>query len=216
MSMVSRVALVIAAFAVSGVAATSIAARQPPSGTAMYVVRPDPRLCPSPMCGGYWVAIANGARTRCADDLRYPRCYVARAVDTKGRGTSVVESALVRGALDLGRDDLAELIVRAVYAPAGAAPPVGGYYRVRDTGTRCVRAPCYSYRVTPVNASTRATVADVDLSAARVIASEVDRAEAALQSKDGLYARGLFVRGDEGERLFRATRLWLRAPLPRA
>jgi hypothetical protein len=56
----------------------------------------------------------------------------------------------------------------------------------------------------------------VDLSAARATARELDRADAALHMKDGLYARGLFVRGDEGERMFRATRLYLKVPLPRA
>ena len=54
-------------------------------------------------CGGYWVAIANGARTRCADGLRHARCYVARAVDAKGHPLGdIAEGALVRGAIDAG------------------------------------------------------------------------------------------------------------------
>lgn len=216
--MASRVGLAgLLLLALCGTVATTAVARQPPTGTAMYVVRHDPRLCPSPLCGGYWVAIANGARTRCVDGLRHPRCYVAEAARANGDPVGrIAEEALVRGAMDLGRDDLGELVVSAVYAPAGRAPVRGGYYRVRDTGIRCVRAPCFSYRVTQVNGSTRTTVSGVDISAARVTASELDRADAALQTRDGLYARGLFVRGDEGERVFRATRLFLRTPLPRA
>ncbi len=54
--MASRVGLVAALVLVSAVVATSTAARQPPTGTAIYVVRVDKRLCPSPLCGGYWVA----------------------------------------------------------------------------------------------------------------------------------------------------------------
>ena len=216
--MASRVGLVgLLLLALCGTVATTAVARQPPTGTAMYVVRHDPRLCPSPLCGGYWVAIANGARTRCVDGLRRPRCYVAEAVRANGDPVgSIAEEALVRGAMDIGRDDLGELVVSAVYAPAGRARVLGGYYRVRDTGIRCVRAPCFSYRVTQVNGSTRTTVSGVDISAARVTASELDRADTALQTKDGLYARGLFIRGDEGERVFRATRLFLRAPPPPA
>ena len=34
--------------------------------------RPDPRMCPSPRCGGYWVALANRARTRCSDGVLRP------------------------------------------------------------------------------------------------------------------------------------------------
>jgi Domain of unknown function (DUF6748) len=216
--MVSRVGLVgLLLLALCGTVATAAVARQPPTGTAMYVVRHDPRLCPSPLCGGYWLAIANGARTRCVDGLRHPRCYIAAAVRANGDPVGdIAEEALVRGAMDLGRDDLGELVVSAVYVPAGRAPLLGGYYRVRDTGIRCVRAPCFSYRVTQVNGSTRTTVSGVDISAARVTASELDRADAALQTKDGIFARGLFVRGDEGERVFRATRLFLRSPQPRA
>ena len=47
----------------------------------MFLVEHDPRLCPSPACGGYWVALANGVRTRCGDGTREKRCYDARAVN---------------------------------------------------------------------------------------------------------------------------------------
>jgi hypothetical protein len=94
----------------------------------MYVVGVDPRLCPSPMCGGYWVTLANAARTHCQDGLRHPRCYVATAVSA-GRTASIAEGALVRGALDIGRNDLGELVATAVYRPAGATAARGGYYR---------------------------------------------------------------------------------------
>jgi hypothetical protein len=195
-----------------------VAPGHPSAGTAVYTVRVDPRLCPSPLCGGYWVALANGARTRCVDGLRHPRCYVAGAVDTKGRslGGGIAEGALVRGTLQAGRDDLGELVAAAVYAPAGSAAGNGGYYRVVDTGIRCVRAPCYSYRATQVNGATSTRISGLDLAAAKVTARELARAETALRTKNGLYALGRFARGDNGGRVFRATRLFLRAPLPHA
>ena len=170
--MVSRAGLVaITLVVLCGVVAASSAGRQPPTGTAVYVVRHDPRLCPSPLCGGYWVAIANGARTRCADGLRRPRCYVADAVRAGGSPVGdIAEEALVRGAMDVGRDDLGELVVSAVYAPAGDAMPSGGFYRVTDTGIRCVRAPCFSYRVTQVNGATGTAVSSLDLEAAQATA----------------------------------------------
>jgi Domain of unknown function (DUF6748) len=214
---ISRVGVAVSVVLLAGVVGTGSAARQPPTGTAMYVVRVDPRLCPSPLCGGYWVALANGARTRCQDGLRRPRCYVASAVGPRGKPLGgIVEGALVRGAIDIGRDDLGELIAHAVYAPAGIAPVSGGYYRVIDTGIVCVRAPCFSYRVTQANGSTRTTVSSVDLAAGGATHAEVARARPALRTKNGLYARGRFGRSDDGGVVFRALRLYLRAPLPRA
>lgn len=214
--MISRVGLVAVAALVAALVGAAAAARQPPTGTAMFVVRHDPRLCPSPLCGGYWVALANGARTRCVDGLRHVRCYAARAVDAKGSPLGdITEGGLVRGAIDLGRDDLGELVVAAAFSPAGSAPPRGGYYRVVDTGIRCVRAPCFSYRATQINGSTGARVSGVDVAAAKVTAKQLARANAALR-KDGLYARGRISTGLDGGRTFHALRLYLRVPLPRA
>ena len=205
------------ALLVALIAVTGSAARQPPVGTAMYVVRPDPRLCPSPRCGGYWVAIANGARTRCADGLRRLRCYVARVVDSHGEALgSVPDGALVRAAIAGGPDGLDLLEAKAVYEVAGTATVSGGYYRMLDTGVRCLRAPCFSFRAGQVNGSTWVTTSSVDLTASGAAPSEIARAQRALGTKDGLYARGRFASTGEGGRVFRALRLYLRAPLPRA
>ena len=214
--MVSRVTL-IAAIVLAAAGMGSADARTPPAGTAMLVVQHDARVCPSPRCGGYWVALANGVRTRCVDGQRQLRCYAARATD-RGRQDigRLAEGSLVRGALDLGRDGLGVLRAHAVYEPAGSARAGGGFYRVLDNGIRCVRAPCFSTTARSVNASTRVTVSSVDLRPARASAAEVRRAEEALATKDGLYARGRFAPTSDGGRVFRALRLYLRAPLPPA
>ena len=195
---------------------------QPPVGTSIYSVQVDPRLCPSPLCGGYWVALANGARTHCADGSSNGRCYVARAVDEHRHPlpVGIPGGALARATLDSfdfdGYGRLGMLVVAAVYAPAGTATLTGGFYRVVDTGIRCVRAPCFSYRATQVNGSTRTTVSSLDLEATQATAAEVARAEAALRTKNGLYARGRFAMGPDGGRVFRPSRLYLRATRPRA
>ena len=218
--MVSRLVIVAAvAVALLGSVAASGSGR-PTTATAVYSVRGDPRLCPSPLCGGYWVALANGVRTRCADGTRNVRCYVARAVDARRRPVSVPNDGLVRGSLeqtafgDFGR--LGVLVVVAVYAPAGTAPVSGGYYVVTDTGVRCIRAPCFSYRVTQANGSTRTLASDVDLQAAQLTAGELARAAAALPTKNGLLARGRFRSTPDCGRVFRPSRVFLRATQPRA
>jgi hypothetical protein len=167
------------------------------------------------------VTITNGVRTRCADGTRSVRCYVARAVDTRGRplAADITEGSLVRGAIEAWRggvEQLDELVVSAVYVPVGKAPVSGGFYRVIDTGIRCVRAPCFSYRSTPINASTRTLVSSVDLAASEATGAELARAQRALRTTNGLYARGRFTRTPDGGTTFRALRIYLRAPLPRA
>jgi hypothetical protein len=103
------------------------------------------------------------------------------------------------------------LLVSAVYAPAGKASVSGGYYRVVDTGIRCVKAPCFSYRATGMNGSTRTRISSIDLSASGATPAEVARAQAALRTTNGLYARGRFARTQDGGIAFRALRLYLRA-----
>jgi hypothetical protein len=188
--------------------------------TAIYSVRGDPRLCPSPLCGGYWVALANGVRTRCADGTRNVRCYVAKAVGARRRSVSVPNDGLVRGSLEQAAfgdfGPLGVLLVVAAYTSAGTTPVSGGYYVVTDTGVRCIRAPCFSYRVTQANGRTRTLASDIDLQAAQLTVGELARATAALQTKNGLLARGRFRSTADGGRVFRPSRVFLRVTQPRA
>jgi hypothetical protein len=163
------------------------------------------------MCGGYWVALANAARTRCADGIRRPRCYAARAFAAGGVAMGdIPEEWLVRGSLDVGRDDLGELVVSGVYAPAGKPKLGGGFYRVFDNEIRCVRAPCFSTTAIRVNGSTRTTVSDVDLAASGANPAVIRRAEAALATLAGLYVRGRIAKSPGGGRVLRALRLYIR------
>ena len=219
--MVSRVGL-IAILVAAGIAVPGAAARTPPTGTAMFLVEHDPRLCPSPLCGGYWAWMANGVRTRCGNGQQQTRCYAASAVDRYGRPyvNETPGGSLIRGAIELGQRVgdriLDQLRVYAVYAPAGTAAVSGGYFRVVDTGIRCIRAPCFSYRAGQVNGSSRVAISEVDLQASGASAGAIERAQAALRTKDGVYARGRFATTPDGGRVFRALRLYLRAPQPRA
>ena len=101
-----------------------------------YVVYSDPRLCPSPLCGGYWVALANRARTRCSDRKYRPRCYVALAWPAS---RTIHDGALVQGGIAAhevrGFGNLGTLIATDVRNPVGAVAS-GSYYRLRDTGVR--------------------------------------------------------------------------------
>ena len=203
------------ALVLSGAQGATSAAR--PVGSSLYVVQGDPRLCPSPLCGGYWAALANHARTVCHDGARRPRCYVARIVDSNHSPFSkgVPSGALVRAEIESeefeGFGALGVLVAGDVFTPAGRISETGRVFRLVDTGIRCVRAPCFSYRASQVNQSTRTTLSRVDLRAAGATPADVTRAEAALATKEGLLARGSVVPAADGGRVFRATRLYLRS-----
>lgn len=200
------------------------AASGPPPLSArplQFVVRGDPRLCPSPLCGGYWIALANHARTRCHDGLLRPRCYVASAVGEKGRPleAGIPDGALVLAVLGSstygGFGQLGELSVRDMRAPFGDEP-LGTFYRVSDLGIRCIRAPCFSIAAASLNRPSRVTVSDVDLGAASLGADERLRAEAALTTSGGLFAIGHVLRTSQEGRIFRASRVYLKPSQRRA
>lgn len=186
----------------------------PAVGSAQYVVQPDPRLCPSPRCGGYWVTLANRSRTRCADGAVQPRCYVARAVDEKRHPLSgLVAGTLTRAAIEpwsfdgVGR--LGVLVVADIRVPVGN-PTDAPLYRVRDTGIRCVRAPCFFMRARPLSTRSTVTVSDLDLGAARLDADQQLRAAAALETSNGLFLAGRIGRTSDGGRRLLASRVYLR------
>jgi len=199
------------------------AATGPAVGSSYYVVTPDPRLCPSPLCGGYWVSLANHARTRCHDGLLRPRCYVASAISTltrKPMATALPAGALVRGELgartfgDVG--ELGILRVAEAWTPLGRTTASGQFYRLQDSGIRCIRAPCYWLRATRLNSGSKSTGSDLDLTATGASQGELDRVQAALRSPSGLLAVGRFVAAADGGRVFQATRVCVRAKQPRA
>ena len=216
--MLVRPGMLIALVAVlAGLAGAAPAASNPPAAASYFVVRPDPRLCPSPLCGGYWVSLANHARTRCHDGLRRPRCYVASAVgvDRHPLKANPADGAIVRAAIESwtfgGFGQLGILVVINVFAPAGRAPESGRFFRVAGTGIRCVRTPCFALRASRLNRSSRATLSGIDIGTARTGPDELERVEAALDTKNGVLARGSVVSASDGGRIFRATRFFLRS-----
>jgi len=206
-------------------AATASATALPPPfpvAQSIYVVRPDPRLCPSPLCGGYWVSRANHSRTRCHDGLLRPRCYVAIALDQMSRRqltTGLPENALVRAVIGSwtfgGLGELGAVFVAEIWKPVGSTPPTGDFFRVRDLGVRCVRAPCFSMRAWQINRTFRITVSDLDLRPAKPAPEELARAEAALTTPEGLLVSGRVDRTSQSGRLLRATQIFLRIATPR-
>ena len=189
----------------SGLAAASFTVPSTASGTGdaqIYRMRTDPRLCPSPACGGYFAARVNMAATPCHDGTTRPACYVA-AVDLDA--LAPVAAARARAALAGGRPlvsgsfasfsgptglKLATLAAQQAWIPAGETGDGGEtIYRVVDTGIRCVRAPCFSLRATVVNTNRTTRLSGVDLAAPGVSSAALRRAHALL-AQGGVLAGG--------------------------
>jgi hypothetical protein len=214
---------VIAVLVLPAVAVPAPALPPPILARSIYVVRPDLRLCPSPLCGGYWVSRANHSRTRCHDGLLRPRCYVAIALGEVSRRpltTGLPENALVRAAIGPwtfeGFGELGAVVVAEIWKPVGRTPPTGDFFRVRDTGIRCVRAPCFSMRAWRVNRPFRIAVSDLDLRPAKPTPDELARAKGALTTPGGLFVSGRVDRTAESGRLLSASQIFLRVATPRA
>lgn len=119
-----------------------------------YTVRHDFRRCASPMCGGYFVAAVNQARTRCADGSQAAECYVAELAHPEG--IEIKEGALVHGALVArsypgiqGRWGVLE--ADFVASPVLAGARAGQHVLAYDTGIRCITTPCPTLGVVALN-----------------------------------------------------------------
>jgi hypothetical protein len=173
------------------------------AAAAFHTVVPDPRLCPSPLCGGYWVARVNRPLTACADGSMAPRCYVA-ALDLSHARLSPKQEAAVRAAAG-------HLLVRGTIEPGAPSPfgnlgvlqgweawighpgtdATGTFYRARDTGIVCITYPCLVAQVTPLDRLRLVQkIAGIDLSGVGVDPAD---GYAQLDEPEGLLVAGTLV-----------------------
>ncbi|HLE99110.1 MAG TPA: DUF6748 domain-containing protein [Gaiellaceae bacterium] len=171
-----------------------------------YLARADPRLRPSPYCGGLWVRAVNKPQPPCPGPVR-GECYVAstnfdrlplrevvraRLASRFAEGRALVVARVVSGQLE-AFPELAVLEISEVWtASSSPRKPAGVFRRIQDNGVRCVTTPCFSIVATALNTDRVVTISDVDLS--RVGASQAERKRAlALIAKGRLIASGQIV-----------------------
>ncbi len=117
-----------------------------------YTVRHDYRRCASPMCGGYFVAAVNQARTKCSDGRRETECYVAE-IDLP-EGIDLADGDLVHGKLALRKYATGNLFALAgdfAFSPVLDTATKGYHFLAFDTGIRCIKSPCPSLGLTALN-----------------------------------------------------------------
>ena len=222
MRLLGVIVLIVAAAFVAAPAGSTPA--HSPKGTSTYLkVRPDLRLCPSPICGGWWAGRVNRADTVCGSGLASTECYAATLdlsalgltderrtalEQSLAAGTALVRGRLVRSASG-GPPRLDTLVVTEIWLRHGLARARGVIYRVEDNGIRCVRAPCFSWHASVLNTTRHQNVSTVDLVASGAPPAVISRARAAL-TRAGVLAEGRIVVAGEGRSL-RAYAFWLRA-----
>ncbi len=177
------------------------------TGTSYVTLRPDVRRCVSPLCGGYWVERVNQTTTRCSDGAYHAACYVAE-VDLSRLGlteeqenallndTPVVFRASIRSKTFGSFGNLGQLHATEAWKATAAGHSTGSFYRVFDSGIRCIRAPCPFERASKLNSSVSRTITGVDLANAPGSDSEKETALGEAATKTGLVVAGT-IKGSE-------------------
>ena len=113
--MVARVLVAATSVAVAlSLAGSAASAGDAAGSTSVYRLRADPRLCPSPQCGGFWASRVNSTLSVCLGGRQLPSCYAAEV------GLSAFPKhsrASIRSAVATGRALIGGSFAR--YSPAG-------------------------------------------------------------------------------------------------
>lgn len=128
---------------------------------SFIVTRHDTRRCASPTCGGVYVKRVNAPTTRCLDGLTRTDCYVGMIDLNAVPGAEAVKASLEagRGVLEgslvgtSGTPNVATLKASAAWVGVAGATPVGTFYKVSDSGVRCITTPCPTFKVATINGS---------------------------------------------------------------
>jgi len=128
-----------------------------------FTFREDVRKCASPMCGGYFIKRVNQPQTVCANGRTMTECYVA-SIDWNGAAEVDAKRGLIRGTIETRGDRNGKygvLRVTEVWEALNDDKPSGEYFLVKDTGVRCVAAPCASYSEIKLNTKLEQKIAGV-------------------------------------------------------
>lgn len=182
-----------------------------------YLARRDVRRCVFPLCGGYWVKLANRSTTRCANGRWMRECYVAE-MDWNAQPELEPARGIFRGRIVArsfpGFGNLGALRVDESWQSASDNQARGLLYRVRDRGVRCITHPCLSHEAAKLNSLLVQKIAGVDLAAAGAAGEATSEAAAAMTETGGVLVAGhyVIVRGPGGRaRALKANKFYLRA-----
>jgi len=175
------------------------------NATFYRATRPDPRLCPASVCGGFFVERVNRKRTLCADGSTGEECHAAM-VDLSRLGLDAATEAklladfgaglaLARGSLvqeDFGGSPVPTLVVdQAWRGVTGTRADRGRWFGLRSSGIACITHPCPELVRVKLNSLQRRFLHVLDLSTASdATSSEISYGLDSLYQGPGLIAYG--------------------------
>ncbi|MEW5742526.1 MAG: DUF6748 domain-containing protein [Myxococcota bacterium] len=183
-------------------------------------VRPDLRMCPSPRCGGHWVKDVNQpwARELYVRALDFSVSGLTEEWQAKARAAAAGELVLLGR---LGKPEMpfgtrVFLVKQAYRGLPGVTPAAGEQYLLTlPLNILCVRAPCPTMRVQPLNLGGEVFAHGVRVQ--RALLSFVDGEWVArVVQAHGAVVVGRLVPGDSkapgGELLLDASQVFVRLP----
>lgn len=168
-----------------------------------YFIEQDIRRCVSPYCGGVFYRLANATKTTCLDGTKQEKCYAASAdwtpTDLDNTGLAKLDAApgarLVRATVrrkdwGAGLGVFAELRIREAWGGQLPVEHDGVLVKIEPSGVRCATTPCPFFREKKVNASSRASLAELGWEAGGASDEQIG---AAIEQ---MYGPGLIISGD--------------------
>ena len=164
-----------------------------------FAAQRDMRKCASPMCGGYFIHRVNASKTRCIDGSYAATCYVTGVDLSKLNltdGDLEVGHAVFRGSIEkteINGKTWGLFAAGEAWVGQTASSPAGSFYRAKDNGIRCIKAPCPSISVDKLNTNAVRMISDLDLTGTANPATQkqIDAAmDDVFTSDDGLLVAG--------------------------
>jgi Kazal-type serine protease inhibitor domain len=185
-----------------------------PASTYYIVTGIDPRMCPSPVCGGVFVKPVNKRRARCGDGSFGKQCY-APILDWSGLGLSQAEiweiedafrnsRALVRGVLDTvdtPYGPLPRLVASDAWLGVTGSAPSGVFLGLAPSGIVCITHPCPVLVALHLNRRGRLFVHELDLTPSGATPAQIELGMTELYQGAGLLVAGKLekIEGPAGE-----------------
>ncbi len=137
-----------------------VATRNAPAREGYYIIRPAAR--------SYSIAEVGKETTVCPGNSRAASCRLT-TVDLSRLGREInrdaEDSAFTYGYALAKAKMGTPFVVTELWRPLADARPLGIYYRVRDSGIRCIKAPCNSLVAEPLDGTPPVPIVTLDLDA---------------------------------------------------
>eukprot|EP01090_Pellita_catalonica_P016184 TRINITY_DN4571_c0_g1_i2.p1 TRINITY_DN4571_c0_g1~~TRINITY_DN4571_c0_g1_i2.p1 ORF type:complete len:230 (-),score=32.02 TRINITY_DN4571_c0_g1_i2:56-745(-) len=168
-----------------------------------YEIRRDFRKCVSPLCGGYFVKLANSAITPCHDGFYQNECYVHDIsgfdlpnLPTDSRLPEDNPMIIVKGRMSAKNfggafGELGELEAVKVFQRATSNPKRGKLFALRDNQIRCITNPCFSTDSFRLNAyQKRQSITRINYKPSQADEEQIAYASREVATTDGVLVYG--------------------------